>query len=77
MCFCSANIFISTVHQPPGQMQNLPWCAGRPNHHSNENKRGSLRRPICSGVTRGLSHGEQSLAEGSPLAKTQKKVKKC
>ena len=29
-----------------------------------------------SGVTRGLSQGGQSLAEGGPLAKTQEKVKK-
>jgi len=29
-----------------------------------------------SGVTRGLSQGGKSLAEGGPLAKTQKKVKK-
>jgi len=29
-----------------------------------------------SGVTRGLSQGVQSLAEGGPLTKTQKKVKK-
>ena len=33
----------------------------------------AINRTI-SGVTRGLSQGRQSLAEGDPLAKTQKKV---
>jgi len=30
---------------------------------------------VCSGVTKSLSHGGQSLAEGGPLAKAQKEVK--
>jgi len=35
-----------------------------------------LQVNLHSGVTRGLTQGRQSLAEGGPLAKTQEKVKK-